>query len=32
MGKGGVASCLKKHSDDLSADCKTAVASMKQKK
>ncbi len=32
IGKGGIASCLKKHSNDLSADCKAAVASVKQKK
>jgi hypothetical protein len=28
-GKGAIAKCLKAHSDDLSADCKTAVAKMK---
>jgi hypothetical protein len=32
MGKGGVASCLKKHQADLSAGCKDAVAKAKMKK
>lgn len=31
MGKGGIASCLKKHSNELSADCKTAVSKAKGK-
>ena len=31
MGKGGIAKCLKKHSADLSPDCKTAVAAAKSK-
>ena len=29
IGKGGLASCLKKHSAELSADCKAAVAKAK---
>jgi hypothetical protein len=32
MGKGGIASCLKKHSDELSPDCKAAVAKAKASK
>jgi Golgi apparatus protein 1 len=28
-GKGGIASCLKSHKDDLSADCKTAITKAK---
>ncbi len=32
IGKGGIASCLKKHSSDLSADCKTAVSKAKASK
>jgi hypothetical protein len=32
VGKGGVASCLKKHQADLSAACKDAVAKAKPKK
>ena len=32
MGKGGVASCLKKHQADLSAGCKDAIAKAKSKK
>jgi hypothetical protein len=32
MGKGGIANCLKKHSADLSPDCKSAVAKAKSKK
>jgi hypothetical protein len=29
MGKGGIASCLKKHTDELSSECKDAVAKAK---
>jgi Cysteine rich repeat len=29
MGKGGIASCLKKHSDELSPDCKSAITKAK---
>jgi hypothetical protein len=32
IGKGGIASCLKQHSADLSTDCQTAVAKAKTKK
>lgn len=32
IGKGGLASCLKKHSSELSADCKTAVSKGKASK
>ena len=32
IGKGGLASCLKKHSAELSADCKAAVAKAKASK
>jgi hypothetical protein len=31
IGKGGLASCLKKHAAELSSDCKTAVTSAKAK-
>ena len=32
IGKGGLASCLKKHSEELSPDCKGAIAKAKPKK
>jgi Cysteine rich repeat len=32
MGKGGIASCLKKHSEELAPDCKDAVAKAKMAK
>jgi hypothetical protein len=31
VGKGGIANCLKKHSAELSAECKSAVAAAKSK-